>query len=549
MYNDRNNSTNRGSSRSNSRPSSNRGSSFNRSNDRESFNKSSDKRKSDFLSTPVKREFSSERRFEDRREPSRGSNFNRREDSRPSFERRESKPFSDRRESNRPSFSEARGSRGERSEGERSSGYPKREGSSFHRESSNRSSESSFGNRRSFGGNRNGGSRFGNRGGGRRGGRGVAKQLDESLFIQEARPIEAQEPYKPQFRFDELPISNVLIENIKRKGFLDPMPIQDQSIPHILDGKDIVGIANTGTGKTGAFLIPLIEKVVKGRHNKVLILAPTRELAEQIEEELFTLTKELRIYGVKCIGGDNIQKQIYQLRRGYNFVIGTPGRVEDLIERRMIDLSTFHTIVLDEVDRMLDMGFVDEIKEIISMLPAEKQSLFFSATVDNKVEALMKTILKPDYVKVSVKTGVTSHNIHQNVVYFSDSEEKMEKLKKTLNEYADKKVLIFVNTKREVDKLDDLLYKENYEVTAIHGDKRQNWRKKSIERFKSGKSNILVATDVAARGLDISGVALVLNFDIPNNHEDYIHRIGRTGRANQMGNALTFIQRKNNRAY
>jgi len=521
MYKDRNNSTGRGSSRSFDRSSSNKSS--NRADNRET----SDRRRTDFLSTPVKREFSSEN--------------------------------SDRRESAKPAYAERRPSTGFANRSESSS--PRREGSSFHKESSDRGSfaprgdresssrgqSSSFGGRRSFGGGagRSGSSRFGgNRNGGGRGGR-FAKQLDESLFIQEARPIESQPPYVPQFAFTDLAISDILIENIKSKGYIDPMPIQDQCIPSILEGKDMVGIANTGTGKTGAFLIPLIEKVIKGRHNKILILVPTRELAEQIEEELFSLTNNLRIYGVKCIGGDNIQKQIYQLRKGFNFVIGTPGRVEDLIDRRMIDLSSFHTIVLDEVDRMLDMGFVDEIKEVIAMLPEDKQSLFFSATIDNKVEALMKTILKPDSVKVSVKTGVTSHNIHQNVVYFSDSEEKVEKLKKTLNEYADKKVLIFVNTKREVDKLDDMLYAEKYEVTAIHGDKRQNWRKKSIDRFKSGKSNILVATDVAARGLDINGVALVLNYDVPNNHEDYIHRIGRTGRANQMGNALTFIQRKN----
>lgn len=436
---------------------------------------------------------------------------------------------------------------GNRSFGERSfsdrnpvnSGYNRKSSSSRFGSNNSYSSRRTFGQSRGrFGGNRNG-----------RGVRGVAKQLDESLFIQAAKPIEEQAAYIPSFVFTDLAVNNILVENIKAKGFVDPTPIQDKTIPHILEGKDIVGVANTGTGKTGAFLIPLIEKVVKGRHNKILILVPTRELAEQIEEELFILTKNLRIYGVKCIGGDNIQRQIYALRRGYNFIIGTPGRVEDLIERKMLDLSTFKTIVLDEVDRMLDMGFVDEIKALIKMLPEDKQSLFFSATIDNKVEALMKTILKPDYIKVSVKTGVTSANIHQNVVYYSDSTEKFEKLQKTLSEYEGKKVLIFVNTKRGVDKIDSELFEANYSVTAIHGDKRQNWRKKSIDRFKSGRSNILVATDVAARGLDISGVALVVNYDVPNNHEDYIHRIGRTGRANQLGNALTFVQRKVNRGY
>jgi len=509
MYNPRNSSTNKSSSRPYATSSGNRSANFNRS---ESGNRAerpsySDHKKSDFLSTPVKREASSENR-------------------------RPASNYGERSNSN---------SRGSSQPSDRG-GYNRSESAAPSRSFG----ESSFGGRKNFGSARSGGGQrhFGgaNRGGGGRGGR-FAKHLDESLFMQDAQPIAEQVAYVPSFVFNDLAVSNILLDNIAKKGFVDPTPIQDQTIPHILDGKDIVGIANTGTGKTGAFLIPLVEKVIKGRHNKILILVPTRELAEQIEEELFILTRELRIFSVKCIGGDSIQKQIYQLRRGYNFIIGTPGRVEDLIDRRMIDLASFKTIVLDEVDRMLDMGFVDEIKEVIAMLPQDKQSLFFSATVDNKVEALMRTILKPDFIKVSVKTGVTSHNIQQDVVYYSDFEEKIEKMEKTLLEYKEKRVLIFVNTKHEVDKVDDYLYKGGFAVTAIHGDKRQNYRKKAIDSFKSGKIDILVATDVAARGLDIPAVALVLNYDVPNNHEDYIHRIGRTGRANLMGNAITFVKR------
>ncbi len=418
-----------------------------------------------------------------------------------------------------------------------------------------------------FGENRNNGNRSGNRttGGnhsryqnhdsrrsnyGRRGGNRFrnncnnrVSKIDESKLIQKAMPIEAQTPYKPRISFSELEIDSVLKRNIKSKGFTIPTPIQDQAIPHILQGKDLLGIANTGTGKTAAFLIPLIQKVIKDRNKKVLIITPTRELAEQINDELYLLTKDLRIFSVECIGGSNIQFQIKNIRRGFQFIVGTPGRLKDLLERRVYNLSEFSTVVLDEVDRMLDMGFVDEIKFLISLLPAERQSLFFSATVDFKVEKIMKMILKPDYVRVYVKTGETAQNVNQDIVRVTGREDKIAKLESLLKDEKFNKVLVFVNTKAEVDRLNDHLRDIGLRVESIHGDRRQRERKRAIENFKGGKAKVLIATDVAARGLDISNVTHVINYDMPIDYEAYVHRIGRTGRANKMGEALTFVGR------
>ncbi|HVX93012.1 MAG TPA: DEAD/DEAH box helicase, partial [Candidatus Dojkabacteria bacterium] len=256
------------------------------------------------------------------------------------------------------------------------------------------------------------------------------------------------------------------------------------------------------------------------------------------------LTRNLKMYSVECTGGNNIYRQISELRRGVSFVIGTPGRLLDLHKRNVINYGQFTNLVLDEVDRMLDMGFIDDIKDIISQLPKERQSLFFSATMDRKVEDLIKVILKPDYQKISVSTGATAENVEQNIVRFSGREDKIKQLIAILKEEKTEKTLIFVNTKRFVDQLEDELLDQGFRVSAIHGDKKQHQRRKAIEMFKTNRSNVLIATDVAARGLDIPNVSHVINFDEPNNFEDYTHRIGRTGRADKSGIALTFVQKK-----
>jgi len=362
------------------------------------------------------------------------------------------------------------------------------------------------------------------------------------MFVKKAIENHIEEEYKPSFRFSELDVNPILKNNIQMKEFDIPTPIQDQAIYQIIDGKDLLGVADTGTGKTGAFLIPLVNKVVNNRESKVLIITPTRELADQINQELYYLTRDLKVFSVQCIGGTSINNQIFNLRRGFNFVIGTPGRLKDLHQRKVLNLSEFDTIVLDEVDRMLDMGFVNEIKQLISYLPQDRQSLCFSATINRKVEDVINLILKPGYIKISIKTGETAQNVEQDIVRIIRHEDKISKLEELLKSNGFEKVLVFVNTKREVDRLDRHLYGKGFSVGCIHGDKKQNLRKRSIESFKSGSTNVLIATDVAARGLDIKNVTHVINYDIPMNYEDYIHRVGRTGRANMKGMALTFVE-------
>jgi superfamily II DNA/RNA helicase len=406
---------------------------------------------------------------------------------------------------------------------------------------------------RSYGNNRfasrSGSGNFGSRsrfGGGNSGGRGRggmhSEYIDENKYIKKAQAPAEQVAFTPKWTFADLQVDTLLKRNIALKGYVTPTPIQEQAISQIIEGKDFLGIANTGTGKTAAYLIPLIEQIIKNRNTKVMIIVPTRELAEQINDEIYLLTRDLRMFSVQCIGGASINNQIYNLRRGYNFVVGTPGRLNDLIERRMLNMNVFSTIVLDEVDRMLDMGFVDEIRALVAQLPETRQSLFFSATINPKVEKVMQMILKPGYVKVSVVTGETAKNVDQDVVRVSGRDDKITKLKELLRTEVCERVLVFVSTKREVDSLDQHLYENGFAVDSIHGDKKQRDRQRSITNFKSGKSKILIATDVAARGLDIPNVSHVINYDEPQTYQDYIHRIGRTGRADKSGIALTFVQ-------
>jgi superfamily II DNA/RNA helicase len=390
--------------------------------------------------------------------------------------------------------------------------------------------------------------RFGRQGGSSGGGRGRSRNrqngafIDERKFISKAQPIAAQAPYVPSFKYADLDVHQVLKRNIESKGFAEPTPIQDQIIPHIMAGKDVLGIANTGTGKTAAFLIPLIHKVINNPGERVLIITPTRELAEQIGDELYLLTWDLQQSGVLCIGGANISQQMSHLRRTPHYVVGTPGRLKDLIDRRALDLTKFTTVVLDEVDRMLDMGFINEIKALIAYLPPTRQSLFFSATVDKSVEPIINLILKKDYVRISVKTGDTALNVDQDIVRVYNKEEKVEKLIELLKKDGFERVLVFINMKWHVDKIETLLRARGFKVESLHGDKRQSQRSRAVENFKNGRANILLATDVAARGLDIDNITHVINFDIPKAYEDYVHRIGRTGRANKMGVALTFVE-------
>ncbi|MFH1627067.1 MAG: DEAD/DEAH box helicase [bacterium] len=360
-----------------------------------------------------------------------------------------------------------------------------------------------------------------------------------SKFINKAVITEVIEKFIPKHLFKDFNIDDRIKVNIFAKKYIEPTPIQDKIIPHILHGEDVVGIANTGTGKTAAFVIPLIQKVLLNPKEEILIVVPTRELAQQIEEELKSFTKNMKIFSVCCVGGASIGRQISMLKYWNNFIIGTPGRLKDLINRKVLNLKPFSTIVLDEADRMLDMGFIADMKLIMSQMSAKRQTLFFSATVSYEVEKLIKEFLKNPVI-ISVKTRDTCKSVEQDIIRIC-GKEKINVLHELLNNPELNKVLIFGRTKHGVEKLSKTLEDRGFKVDSIHGDKNQFARQKALSKFKDNYIKILVATDVAARGLDIPDITHVINYDIPATYDDYVHRIGRTGRANKKGKALTFI--------
>ena len=369
---------------------------------------------------------------------------------------------------------------------------------------------------------------------------GATSSISHSRFIQKADPIVESAPYIPVNKFADFAINTIIKNNISKKGYVDPTPIQDMAIPHVLSGRDVIGIANTGTGKTAAFLIPALNKILNNPREKVLVIVPTRELALQINQELMGFKGDLRIFSVCCVGGMGISNQIYGLKRAHNVVIGTPGRLRDLVDRRVLHLAEFRTIVLDEADRMLDMGFVADMRFIMSQMASNRQTLLFSATITSELDKLIKEFLtNPE--KISVKTGETARNVDQDIVRVPQGKDKLDHLSTLLSNKEFSKVLIFGRTKHGVEKLCQLLVRQGFKAESIHGDKNQNRRASALKAFKDNYSQILVATDVAARGLDIPNVTHVINFEIPATYEDYVHRIGRTGRGNQVGKALTFV--------
>lgn len=372
-------------------------------------------------------------------------------------------------------------------------------------------------------------------------GKRTVRSFNPTGLIANTQAQEQVEPSTVLHVFADFQISETLKNNISQRQYSSPTPIQDQVIPLVLAGRDVIGIANTGTGKTAAFLIPLIDKVLRNRNEKVLIVAPTRELAVQIRDELFAFAKGLNIYGVLCIGGSSMFRQRNDLARLFNFVIGTPGRIKDLIEQNCLHVSSFQTVVLDETDRMVDIGFIHDIKQIISLLPKNRQSLFFSATIDGKVKEILQNFVQ-NPVTVSVKQQDTAENIDQDIVKVIDKHKKVDQLHDLLLQEGFDKVLIFARTKWGVQKLSDELIRRGFKADAIHGNKRQSQRLRTLERFKRNEIRVLLATDVASRGLDIDNVSHVINYDMPGSYDDYIHRIGRTGRANKKGTALTFIE-------
>ncbi|MFA6300863.1 MAG: DEAD/DEAH box helicase [Candidatus Paceibacterota bacterium] len=379
------------------------------------------------------------------------------------------------------------------------------------------------------------------RGGGNKRSRG--EHIDFSRFIKKGTLVE-EKPYVSKHTFADFPFTPQLHKNIKNAGFASPRPIQDQAIPSVMKGHDVFGMANTGTGKTAAFLLPLIEKIYKtkgqAKRETVLIMAPTRELALQIESDFKKLAFGFGMFSVACVGGLPIMKQIREIKMGVSFIIGTPGRLRDLIDKKVLDLSTCYSVVLDEADRMLDMGFRDEMVYIIGKMPKEHQTLFFSATLSPEIKKLTEHYLK-EPVFISVITGETLKNIDQDVIRVKSTAEKIGKLEEVLKKDGSDKVLIFREMKHSVDTLTKELAHMGFKVGCIHGDKRSRERIRILDSFKKDKINILIATDVAARGLDIPDVTHVINYDVPQTYDTYIHRIGRTGRSGKKGNALTFV--------
>lgn len=345
-----------------------------------------------------------------------------------------------------------------------------------------------------------------------------------------------------KIRFDSLPLSEGIQEAVKEMGFEFASPIQSEAIPFVLEGRDVIGQAQTGTGKTAAFGIPMIEHIVPfEKYVQAIILCPTRELAVQVSEEMKKLSKFTKgVWVTTVYGGDSIDRQIKSLKAGANIVVGTPGRVIDLIERRALKLNQASMVVLDEADEMLDMGFREDIESILEEIPNERQTVLFSATMSKPIMALTNRYLtNPKLVKV-VKNEITNVNIEQ-LYYDVKGRAKMEVTTRLIDFYSLKLVLIFCNQKKRVDEVVEELMLRGYAAEGLHGDLRQSQRTQVMNRFRGGNVSFLVATDVAARGLDVDNVDAVINYDIPLDEEYYVHRIGRTGRAGKSGKAFTLV--------
>jgi ATP-dependent RNA helicase RhlE len=364
--------------------------------------------------------------------------------------------------------------------------------------------------------------------------------IHPSKFINRAVAKE-EIVYEAQHVFADFNLAPALQRNIDFKGYVTPSAIQDQAIPLVMEGHDVIGLANTGTGKTAAFLLPIIDKMAANADlRSALVIAPTRELAQQIDEQFRAFSYGMKLFSTTLVGGSNIDQQIRRLRRGPHIIIGTPGRIMDLMKRKELDLSGIKTLVLDEADRMLDMGFVNDIRTIVQSTPADRQTLFFSATITPSIEQLAQTFLRNPKT-VSVRTADTSESVDQDIIKAHNKEHKLELLAELLAQDEFEKVLLFGETKFGVQRLADHLDNRGFSAVAIHGNKSQSQRQRALKDFATNKVSIMVATDVAARGLDIPNVSHVINFDQPATYEDYVHRIGRTGRGGATGKALTFV--------
>ena len=347
---------------------------------------------------------------------------------------------------------------------------------------------------------------------------------------------------KESMHFSQLGLAPAQVRSCESLGYTEPTPIQKQGIPVVLSGQDLIGCAETGTGKTAAFLLPIIQKITEKTRPgvRVLVLAPTRELVTQIQKNYGELNSVKANRGVTVIGGANMRTQIAELRRGAAIVTATPGRLLDLIERGAVNLSTVEVLVLDEADRMLDMGFLPAIRRILATLPTKRQTLLFSATMSADIEKLARTTMKePKLVEVS-RRGKAATMVEQTA-YPVAQESKTALLLDLLEREKFERVLVFTRTRRGAERLSHILSARDHRVNRIHSDRTQPQREAALRGFRDGRTRVLVATDIAARGLDVDSVSHVINYDVPTAPEDYVHRIGRTGRAGNTGRAITII--------
>ena len=350
-------------------------------------------------------------------------------------------------------------------------------------------------------------------------------------------------------KFSEFNLSESLLAGLRDVRFEEPTAIQQQAIPPLLEGKDLIGVAQTGTGKTGAFVIPIMEKVLQSNRDgvKALILSPTRELASQIDEQIFAIGYHAGISSATVIGGSDFSVQAKALKAGVDMIVATPGRLIDQKKVVNIDFSKLEFLVLDEADRMLDMGFLPDMKKIFSWLPEKRQTLLFSATMPDEIQRLSSSIMK-NPVKVETERSKPAQSVEQRA-YYLKSNQKIPLVKGIFKELDWDSCIIFTSTKKGTDELQRLLKKEGIKAESIHGDRSQDERNRALAAFKNGQVPVIVATDVLARGIDIKGVSIIINYDVPNNSDDYIHRIGRTGRYDKSGIAITFVTRRDSRTF
>jgi len=362
------------------------------------------------------------------------------------------------------------------------------------------------------------------------------------MGIMATETIEVEQAAEPESQtFDTLGLSAGVLNAVRDAGYTNPTPIQAQAIPLVLKGRDVMGLAQTGTGKTAAFTLPIVDRLIDGpKRTRALVLTPTRELCVQVEESVHKYARHSELTVVSVYGGVPLEPQQKKLREGVDIVVATPGRLIDHLERQNVVFDDLEVLVLDEADRMLDMGFAPQINRIVSDVPQYRQTLLFSATMPAEVEALARKYLrKPIVVQVGRRSQAASTVTH--AVYPVPRERKSALLASLLREAALDSVLVFTRTKHGADRVVRHLEREGIEATAMHADKTQPQRTKALQDFKSGKVRVLVATDIAQRGLDISDITHVVNYDVPQQAEDYVHRIGRTGRAEKEGDAFTFM--------